>query len=290
MEDSSIITRLRSNDLVRSFEFFPPKKDIDSDELTQRIRSLMDLSPDFVSVTYGAGGSTRQGTHHLTRKLKEDFGMIVMPHLTCVGGSREEIAEILRGYRSMGFRNIMALRGDLPGDSTSTGGEFQYASDLIRYIKEAFPEFCIGAAGYPEGHPESDTMERDLENTVAKINCGVDFITTQLFFDNASFLKYRELMISKGVQCPIVPGLFPALGVKQMERFCGMCGAQFPNALREKMEKAGGQGPDAAMAGAEWCALQLEELIREGIPGFHLYVMNREEPARAIFKQLALAD
>src|SRR5687767_8557955 len=221
-----------------SFEFFPPKNEQGFRQLYQTIEDLRPLRPSYVSVTYGAGGSTRQKTVELVEKIQTEIGIRSMAHLTCVGHTADEIGGILDELWEKGIRNVLALRGDPPAGQSAfvkTEGGFEYADQLAGYVKSRH-DFCIGVAGYPEGHPQCLNRTRDLENLKRKVDNGGCFVVTQLFFDNADFYRFREAARSIGIKAPIVAGLMPILNVVQIKRFVGMCGAKIPHPLLVKLE------------------------------------------------------
>jgi len=267
----------------RSFEFFPPKDDAGFGALHGVATALKPLSPDFVSVTYGAGGGTRERTARACDDLRGAFGCAVMPHLTCVGHSRAELVEIIGRIHTSGFRNIMALRGDPPkGEAAFVPYRdgFRHASDLVALIKSLYPDICIGVAGYPERHPESASAKDDLENLKRKVDAGADFITTQLFFENAAFFRFVERCRHAGILLPILPGIMPVLSLKQIRRFTALCGAALPSKLVARLEHAGDDRPEIAeVIGVEWALGQVRDLAAQGVPGYHLYLLNRPRAA-----------
>ncbi|MCP5488711.1 MAG: methylenetetrahydrofolate reductase [NAD(P)H] [Verrucomicrobia bacterium] len=261
-----------------SFEFFPPKDEAGLETLQTHARELLALAPDFVTVTYGAGGSTRQKTFEVCRMLRNLSDIPVMPHLTCVGSSRADLDEIADEIHALGYRNIMTLRGDPPKGNT----EFQpapdglsFAVELVQLLKRRHPDFCCGVAAYPEVHPEADSPESDLANLKAKIDAGGAFGTTQLFFDNALYFSFVERARAAGITAPILPGLLPALSLKQVQRMCTMCRAALPTELEQQLADAGEDAEASQQVGIEWAARQIEELLQQGAPGIHLYILNR---------------
>jgi methylenetetrahydrofolate reductase (NADPH) len=275
---------------LRSFEFFPPKDDAGVEALRQTAAALKSASPDFVSVTYGAGGSTRQRTAQVSALLKADFGYTVVPHLTCVGHSRAELNEIADRIHGDGFRNIMALRGDPPKGSAifaAAADGLRHANELVSLLKARHPDFCLGAAGYPERHPEAPTEEEDLANLKRKVDAGAAFITTQLFFDNEVYYRFVERCRKAGISVPIVPGLMPVLSLKQIRRFTSMCGASLPAILVRRLEAAGEAPEILESVGIDWALTQIRDLVVRGAPGYHLYILNRAKSALALAAGLA---
>jgi methylenetetrahydrofolate reductase (NADPH) len=263
-----------------SFEFFPPKDDAAMVALRTAAAQLLALRPDFVTCTYGAGGSTRERTLGVCAMLRDlGFGP-VMPHLTCVGSSRTVLGDIADEIYSRGFRNVMTLRGDPPkGDTTFRPAPdgLAHASDLVALLKSRHADFCCGVAGYPESHPESVSAEDDLANLKRKVDAGGGFVTTQLFFDNRVYFDFVKRCRAAGITVPVVPGLLPAISLKQVQRMCAMCRAVLPPDLARAMEAAGGDGEAAEFVGIRWAERQIEELLAGGAPGIHLYILNRSK-------------
>ncbi len=245
-------------------------------------RQLRTLKPDFVTCTYGAGGSTRQRTLQVCDMLRaEGFGP-VMPHLTCVGSSRSDLIALGDELYRRGFRNIMTLRGDPPkGDTTfrPAADGLAHASELVTLLKARHADFCCGVACYPECHPESASPEEDLRHFAHKIAVGGDFGTTQLFFDNAVYFRFVERCRAAGITRPILPGLLPAISLKQVQRMCAMCKTTLPAELARQLESAGGEGEAAELVGIRWAEHQIEALLAAGVPGVHLYILNRAKAA-----------
>jgi methylenetetrahydrofolate reductase (NADPH) len=275
---------------LRSLEFFPPKDDAQLDAMRNAATALKRIAPDFVSVTYGAGGTTRERTAQASAMLKDEFGFTVMPHLTCVGHSRDELHAVADRIHGGGFRNIMTLRGDPPkGDTTftPTADGLRYASELVTLLKSRHSDFCLGVAGYPEKHPEAISLEADLENLKRKVDNGAAFVTTQLFFDNAAYYRYVEKCRARGINVPIVPGIMPVLSLKQVQRFTTMCGATLPPQLVTRLEVAAENTDVVETIGIEWALTQIRGLLANGAPGYHLYIMNRAKSALAMAAGLA---
>jgi methylenetetrahydrofolate reductase (NADPH) len=275
---------------LRSLEFFPPKDEAGVAALRDTALLLKKIGPDFVSVTYGAGGSTRERTAQVSRLLREEIGFTVMPHLTCVGHSRAELSDVADRLHAEGYRNIMTLRGDPPKGQN----EFipyldglRYGSDLVALLKERHADFCLGVGGYPEKHPEAPSVEVDLDNLKRKVDAGAGFITTQLFFDNAVYYRFVEKCRARGIQVPIVPGIMPVLSLKQIRRFTEMCGATLPEKLIKRLEAAGEAPEIVESVGNDWAVTQIRDLVAQGAPGYHLYIMNRAKSALALAAGLA---
>ena len=288
--DQPISALLAAGRPLRSLEFFPPKDDMGVENLRQTAAALQRIQPDFVSVTYGAGGSTRERTAQVSSLLKQDFGFTVMPHLTCVGSTREEIGRIADRIHESGFRNIMALRGDPPKGQTEfvpNPDGLRYAGDLVKLLMARHSDFCLGVAGYPEKHPEAPSLEADLANLKRKVDHGASFITTQLFFDNSSFYRFTDQCRTRGITLPIVPGIMPVLSLKQIQRITQMCGATLPAVLGKRLEAAGDQPEVAEAIGIDWALTQIRDLLAHGAPGYHLYILNRAKSALAMAAGLA---
>jgi len=222
--------------------------------------------------------------------LRGEFGFTVMPHLTCVGHSAADLRGIADELHAAGFRNLMALRGDPPkGETTFVPSRdgLRYGSDLVALLKKSHPDFCLGVGGYPEKHPEALNAEVDLDNLKRKVDAGADFITTQLFFDNAIYYRFVEKCRSRGITVPILPGIMPVLGLKQVKRFTEMCGAHLPPQLITRLEAAA-EIPDVVeIIGIDWALDQIRGLLANGAPGYHLYIMNRAKSALALAAGLA---
>jgi methylenetetrahydrofolate reductase (NADPH) len=275
---------------LKSVEFFPPKDDAGVEQLRLTAREIRKLSPDYVSITYGAGGSTRERTAQIARQLREEQGFVTMAHLTCVNHSPAEIAQIAAAHHASGIRNLMALRGDVPKDmaaATAFQPGLRYGADLVALLKRSQPDFCLGVGGYPEKHPEATSAAFDLDNLKRKVDAGADFIVTQLFFDNAVYYRFVEACRARGITVPIIPGIMPVLSLKQIRRFTDMCGATLPAPLVRRLEAAG-DSPDAVeFVGLEWAVTQIRGLLANHAPGYHLYALNRAKSALALVAALA---
>ena len=275
---------------LRSLEFFPPKDEAGVEALRATAVALARIKPDFVSVTYGAGGSTRERTAQVSDILRRECGFTVMPHLTCVGHTRAELSEVADRIHAGGFRNIMTLRGDPPKGETAFvpfKDGLRYASDLVALLKSRHPDFCLGVGGYPEKHPEAPSHEADLVNLKRKVDAGAAFITTQLFFDNAAYYRFVDKCRAAGITVPIVPGIMPVLSLKQIQRFTSMCGTSLPQKLITRLEAAAEHPDTVESVGNDWALTQIRDLLDHGAPGYHLYIMNRAKSALALAAGLA---
>ncbi|MBV9837131.1 MAG: methylenetetrahydrofolate reductase [NAD(P)H] [Solirubrobacterales bacterium] len=275
---------------VFSFEFFPPKTDEGERNLRSTLAALQALEPDFVSVTYGAGGSTRGRTLELTKWIKQELGIEAMAHLSCVGASREELHVILDGMAQAGIENVLALRGDPPRGETewrAHPGGLRYSTELAALIREHYP-FSIGAACFPEVHPEAQDMAHDLHFLKEKVDTGASFLITQLFFDNELYFRFVEEARAVGIETPIIPGVMPITDLGQIKTITGMCGATIPAGLLEQLE-ARAEDPVAVVElGVSYATLQCAELLARGAPGIHFYTLNRSPATRAILSALKL--
>jgi len=279
---------LNKNRPAFSFEFFPPKDDEGFARLFDTIEHLVPSKPIYVSVTYGAGGSTRTKTIDLVGRIKNEIGLESMAHLTCVGSDAEEIKGILEILRDRGIENVLALRGDPPkGEEKFLKHEkgFGYGNELVEFIKKDF-DFCVGVAGYPEGHLECPDKAEDLLNLKRKVDAGADFIVTQLFFDNKFYFDFVEKARALGIRVPIIPGIMPILNVNQIKRFTKMCGATLPEMLLSELE-AVQDDPDAVRrVGIDHATAQCEKLVTDGAPGIHFYTLNRSNATLKILENL----
>lgn len=286
--------RKRENRPVISFEFFPPKTDEgDRNLLEKTLPALMALKPDYCSVTYGAGGSTREKTLGIVDRIQRQHGLPAMAHLTCVNSTKEQLGDVLAQAKKLGIKNILALRGDPPGGLTEfqkTDGGFEYSYQLVQFLK-GLGDFCIGTAGFPEGHIAcKDGKYVDWRRLKEKIDCGADFVITQLFFDNADFLEFRDFMVRKmGVSIPICPGVLPILSGSQIKKFTTLCGARIPEKMMARLEELGDDDQAVTEYGIEYATRQCEELLREGVTGIHFYTLNKAHSTTRIVKNLGLA-
>jgi methylenetetrahydrofolate reductase (NADPH) len=273
-----------------SFEVFPPVREGNLESLYRAIQDLKTLNPDFISVTYGAGGSTRDKTIEISSKVKNELKLEVTAHLTCVQSTREDILKILDEFRKENIENILALRGDPPKGEEKfvrPAGGFGYANELVEFIGSK-NGFCIGVAGYPEGHPEAPSREADLVNLKRKVDAGADFIITQLFFVNDVFYKFQDRADRLGILKPIIPGVFLLHNYVQMVKISELCGATIPSKLAEKIYKVKDEPVEVEKYGTDHAFRQAEDLLKNGVRGLHLYTMNRSEPAINVVKWLNL--
>jgi methylenetetrahydrofolate reductase (NADPH) len=278
---------------VISFEFFPPKTDEgDRNLLEKTLPALLQTKPDYCSVTYGAGGSTRDKTLRIVERIQGQHGLTAVAHLTCVSATKDQIRELLAQIRALGVRNLLALRGDPPdgGAFQVTPGGFEFSSQLVRFIREQ-GDFSIGVAGFPEGHIAcKEGKYADWQHLKEKVDSGADFVLSQLFFDNADFHQFREHVTRKlGVNVPVVPGIVSILSAAQIKRFTAMCGARIPAPLAAKLEALGQDDAAAAEFGIEYATRQCEDLLRAGVPGIHFYTLNKASATVRILKNLGLA-
>jgi methylenetetrahydrofolate reductase (NADPH) len=279
--------RFERGDPVISFEFFPPKTDAGYRSLLRTIGELKRLSPAFVSVTWGAGGSTRRKTVELTIQIQQEAGITAMSHLTCVGSSREQIAETLDRLQAGGIENVLPLGGDQPEGYVRPPGGFDYANELVAFIR-AQPRwrFSLPGACYPETHPRAASPEADLANLVRKVEAGVDWLITQLFFDNRDYFAFVERARAAGIELPIVPGIMPVVSAANIRRITALCGARIPEALGARLEESGDDDERTLEVGIRWATEQCRELIDRGAPGIHFYTLNRSPATRRIYESL----
>jgi methylenetetrahydrofolate reductase (NADPH) len=275
---------------VFSFEFFPPKTDEGWRNLREALEDLRAFEPDFASVTYGAGGSTRGRTIEVTKWLKQDLGIEAMAHLSCVGASRGELIEILNGVAAAGIDNVLALRGDPPRGETDWQphpGGLHYSTELAALIRETHP-FCIGAACFPEVHPQAPDLAHDLRFLREKVDSGATFLITNLFLDNEFYFRFVEEARAAGIDVPIIPGIMPITNAGQIKTMTEMCGASIPQALLEALEWRGEDRDAVIQLGVSYATLQCAELLARGAPGIHFYTLNRSPATRAILSALKL--
>jgi methylenetetrahydrofolate reductase (NADPH) len=276
---------------VFSFEFFPPKTDEGQRTLESTLEVLRGDAPDYVSMTYGAGGTTRNITVELTRWIKQDLGIEAMAHLSCVGEPADRLAEILAEIEAAGVQNVLALRGDPPRGETQWTphpGGLHYSVELIRLIRERH-DFCVGAACFPEIHPDAPDRASDLGYARAKQEAGAGFLITQLFFDNELYFEFVEEARAAGVVVPIIPGIMPITNLGQIKRFTEMCGASIPAELEDQLNGRADDPEAVAELGVAYATLQCSDLLARGAPGIHFYTLNRSPATRAILAALRAA-
>jgi methylenetetrahydrofolate reductase (NADPH) len=273
---------------VFSIEFFPPKTQEGVVALFETVEALKPLRPSYVSVTYGAGGATRDGTVEIATRIKRDHGLEVMAHLSCVGETTEGLVEILDRVDEAGIENILALRGDPPRGSTEfqqPEGGLSSAAELAAFISERY-DFAIGGACFPEVHPEAPSLEADLEYLKTKVQAGARFLITQLFFDNRIYFDFVDAARAIGIDAPIIPGVIPIASYAQVVRICKLCDASIPPELEGAMEALGGDKEAEGLLGVAYAARQCEELLARGAPGIHFYALNRAPGTRAVISAL----
>ncbi len=273
---------------VFSIEFFPPRTPEGVEGLFETVEALRPLEPDFVSVTYGAGGATRDGTVEIATRIKRDHGLEAMAHLSCVGETREGLVEILDRFRSAGIENVLALRGDPPrgqAEFQAPEGGLSSAAELAAFISERY-DFTIGGACFPEVHPEAPSLEADLAYLKTKVEAGARFLITQLFFDNRVYFRFVEAARDAGIDVPIIPGIIPIASFPQVVRICELCDASIPAELESAMAALGGDPEAEMLLGVAYAAQQCEELLARGAPGIHFYALNRAPGTRAVLSAL----
>jgi methylenetetrahydrofolate reductase (NADPH) len=277
-----------------SFEFFPPKTEAGAASLARTIGDLKDLAPDFVSVTYGAGGSTRDRTVELVTRIQRKEGMRAMAHLTAVAATRDEIGVLVDHLVEAGIENIIPLRGDPPAGTTDFAvppGGFRYASELVAFIRKRHGDrLCLAGAGYPEGHPQCRDLDRSMEHLVAKVEAGIDFIITQLFFDNRHYFDFVARARKAGIKVPIIPGIMPITDAAQIERITRMCGASIPRLLLAELDRRRDDPTATMQLGLAQATAQCIGLIAGGAPGIHFYTLNQSPATRMILTALRVAS
>jgi methylenetetrahydrofolate reductase (NADPH) len=272
-----------------SVEFFPPKTEEGRENLFETVRVLRELDPAYFSVTYGAGGATREGTLEISRAIQEEHGVEVMTHLSCVGVTVERLREILDQVSGAGIENVLALRGDPPKGQSGfvpTEGGLSSSSELAALISEHYPAIAIGGACFPEVHPEAESLEADLAFLKTKVDAGASFLITQLFFDNRLYFDFVAAARAAGIDVPIIAGVMPMSSFSQIERICDLCDASIPGPLEAAMAELGGDERAEFELGVAWASAQCAELLRGGAPGIHFYALNRYPATRAVLSTL----
>ncbi len=279
---------LKEGNFSISFEFFPPKTPEGEEELFQTIKSLRSINPSFVSVTYGAGGSTRDRTRRVVERIHKETDLTVMAHLTCIAHSREELLQIIGEYKSIGIENLLALRGDIPAnmpDFRPPEDACKHADQLVRLIRENYGEwFSIGVASYPEGHPESPNMEWEIKYFKRKVEAGADFSITQMFFENHYYYEFIELCQKAGIDIPIIPGIMPITNFRQVQKFASMCGATIPQRLIERLEPYADNPEETLKIGVEFAIEQCLDLLENDVPGLHFYTLNKSKATLMVYE------
>lgn len=277
-----------------SFELFPPKSEDAFASLVENLAELMTCSPAYITCTYGAGGSTRDRTLQVLAKVREAYPELPLAtHLTCVGSTIEMLEEYLGSARGQAINYVVALRGDPPKGETAfqaTEGGLRYASELVALIRKKFPEFGIAVAGYPEKHPEAPSFEEDILRLKEKVALGGEVVITQFFYDNADFFRFRDACAAAGITAPIVPGILPMTNLAQISRFAAMCESKIPDALARRMSQFADGSEGQFAVGVYWAARQVEELLAEGVPGIHFYVLNRARATTQVCRALGLVQ
>lgn len=271
---------------VISFEVFPPKKESGIQKLYETVEELKEIEPDYVSVTYGAGGSTKDKSVEIASTIKNKIGLETMAHLTCVNSTKEDIGEVLKKLKDNNIDNILALRGDPPAGEknfSKTIGGFGYANELVGYIKDS-GDWSVAVAGYPEGHIEAESLEKDVDNLKKKVDNGADLVILQLFFDNKDFYNFKDLVEKRNIKVPIVPGIFPILNFKAVSKISELCGAKIPGELYREIERYQDNTEELEKVGIEFAIRQLNELLDYGLPGVHFYTMNKSSQIKEIYK------
>lgn len=281
----------RRNAFVISYELFPPKTESGMDALAGHVRKLLEFGPDFITCTYGAGGSTRDRTLETLALVQGLTDLPVATHLTCVGVTKDDLRAYLRRADAQGISHVVAIRGDAPRDQKDfkpVPGGLRYGNELVALIRAEFPQFGIAVGGYPETHPEAPSAEADLENLKRKVDAGADVVITQLFYNNDDFLRYRDRCAAIGVTVPIVPGILPVTSYDQIRRITSLCGATLPPAFAAKLEACGGDAEKQFEVGVAYATDQVHDLIEAGIPGVHFYVLNQSRAATRLLGALEL--
>ncbi|WP_425396936.1 methylenetetrahydrofolate reductase [NAD(P)H] [Aeoliella sp.] len=289
----SLAETYSTDQLSLSFELFPPKTEAGEKALFRHVERLVEFKPAYITCTYGAGGSTQGKTLDIVARVRETSGLPVATHLTCVNRTADQLAQYLTEARARGVDNVVALRGDPPkGEDAfvATEGGFRYANELVGFIREQFADMGIAVAGYPEKHLEAPSMDVDLENLRRKVDAGADVVITQLFYENADFFAFRDRCTTLGINVPIVPGLLPVTNFAQIQRITSLCGAKLPQAFVDALQSAGDDEAAQFDTGVEFATRQMEDLAKAGVPGIHLYVLNKSEAASRVLENLGMGS
>ncbi|MDP9016725.1 MAG: methylenetetrahydrofolate reductase [NAD(P)H] [Candidatus Eremiobacteraeota bacterium] len=282
---------LRTRRPFFSFEFFPPQDDAGMQDLFDTIATLGSLRPAYVSITYGAGGSTRARTIDISKRIQNEIGLTVMSHITCVSASKRHLRELFADLQKAGIENIMALRGDAPRDQSDFVADpngFSYASELIGMLRREF-DFCNGAACYPEIHPQAASAEDDMKHLAGKVAAGAEFLVTQICFDNDTYFRFVERARAAGITVPILPGIWPITNYKQIARIASLCGSQLPPKLLAELEAREHEPEAVKELGVSYATLQATDLLQRGAPGIHFYTLNKSPATRAVVSALMAA-
>jgi methylenetetrahydrofolate reductase (NADPH) len=278
------------NKPVFSFEFFPPKNEEGAERLRRTRQRLAALHPEYFSVTFGAGGSTRDRTLETVLEIQREGTVEAAPHISCISSSRTELLELLHAYRDQGVRRLVALRGDLPSGAGGGLGEFRYAAELVAFIRETFgAHFRIEVAAYPEFHPQAANAEKDLDHFRQKVAAGADSAITQYFFNPDAYVAFLDRIRAMGIEIPVVPGIMPITNYTQLARFSDACGAEIPRFIRKRLEAYGDDTASIRAFGTEVVTRLCQRLLEQGAPGLHFYSMNQAAPSEAIWNNLGLA-
>jgi len=274
-----------------SFEYFPPKSDEAADTLYNNVRELERLRPSFVTVTFGAGGSTRHLTEQVVFRLNRESAITTIPHLTCVNASREDIHTILENYQQRGIRNVVALRGDPPPGMTRyepPPDGFRFATELVSFVREHFPRLGIAVAGYPEGHPETPDRLQELRHLKEKVDAGADCIITQLFFDNRDYWDFVQRCELEGIRVPVIAGIMPVQSLSGLKRMTSLCGARIPASMLRLLSRVQDDPEGVRRAGIHWATEQCRDLFDQNVRGIHLYTLNTSDATRRIYENLGI--
>ncbi|MFH1386866.1 MAG: methylenetetrahydrofolate reductase [NAD(P)H] [bacterium] len=284
-----VIEALNKNTPTLSFEFFPPKTPDQEKKLFETLAELKAFKPDFVSVTYGAMGTTREKTFFWVKEIKEKYGIEPVAHLTCIAAAKDDIAKQLDDFENIGVTNLLALRGDPPeGEKNFIPPQngFKFAKELIDFIKNKKPDFCLGVAGFPEGHPKTSSVDLDVKYLKEKISAGGEYVISQLFFDNRFFFDFTEKCQQAGINIPIIAGLMPITSLQQIKRLTDTCGASIPAKLQDDLKRHAADPRSIKQIGIDQASKQAEELLKAGVPGIHFFVMNQAGSMSAILNDL----
>ena len=282
-----IIGILKDKKPTVSFEVFPPKTDSSFESVRLATEEIASLNPAFMSVTYGAGGGTSKYTLDIAKEIKDKYSVPSVAHLTCVSSTKETVRDRIKDIKASGISNIMALRGDIPKDGALYPQDYKYAYQLVEELRLFGDDFCIGGACYPEMHPESASSEEDLTHLKEKVDCGLDFLTTQMFFDNEIYYNFLCKAKNKGIDIPIVPGVMPITSVTQIDRVVALSGSYLPNGFVEMVDKYGKNPEDMKRAGVDYATRQIINLFENGVTNVHVYSMNKPEVAKAILSNIS---